>query len=144
MEMETVDFDNMSDVEISNEADEVETESYVNGIKVEDEDMVEEIDTEVESFEDDETIVEDMSKAIFVENNDGTKIFDDGLKKIGVYAKYDENGNITEVNSDIFIRDFTGWTKIDEGYGDRYAHAQSQYFDEPLIDENGNYIHKNQ
>lgn len=49
-------------------------------------------------------------------------------KPIGVYAKYDENGNIKEVNSDIFITDFAGWTKIDEGYGDRYAHAQSQYF----------------
>ena len=48
---------------------------------------------------------------------------------IGVYAKYDENGNITEVNSDIFIRDFAGWTKIDEGYGDRFAHAQSLYFE---------------
>ena len=47
---------------------------------------------------------------------------------IGVYAKYDENGNVKEVNSDIFIKDFTGWTKIDEGFGDRYAHAQSQYF----------------
>lgn len=49
-------------------------------------------------------------------------------KPIGVYVKYDENGNIKEVNSDIFITDFTGWTKIDEGFGDRYAHAQSQYF----------------
>ena len=125
MEMETVDFNNMSDVEINNE---VETESYVNGIKVEDEDIIEEIDAEVESSEDDETVVEDMSKAIFVENNHGTKVLDEGLKPIGVYAKYNQNGNITEVNSDIFIRDFTGWTKIDEGYGDRYAHAQSQYF----------------
>lgn len=126
MEMETVDFNNMSDVEINNE---VETESYVNGIKVEDEDIIEEIDAEVESSEDDETVVEDMSKAIFVENNHGTKVLDEGLKPIGVYAKYNQNGNITEVNSDIFIRDFTGWTKIDEGYGDRYAHAQSQYFE---------------
>ena len=126
MEMETVDFNNMSDVEINNE---VETESYVNGIKVEDEDIIEEIDAEVESSEDDETVVEDMSKAIFVENNHGTKVLDESLKPIGVYAKYDQNGNITEVNSDIFIRDFTGWTKIDEGYGDRYAHAQSQYFE---------------
>lgn len=50
-------------------------------------------------------------------------------RPIGVYAKYDENGNIKEVNSDIFITDFTGWTKIDEGFGDRYAHAQSQYLE---------------
>lgn len=49
-------------------------------------------------------------------------------KPIGVYVKYDENGKVKEVNSDIFITDFASWTKIDEGYGDRFAHAQSQYF----------------
>ena len=49
-------------------------------------------------------------------------------KPIGVYAKYDENGNVKEVNSDIFIDDLSGWTKIDEGFGDRFAHAQNQYF----------------
>ncbi len=126
MEMETVDFNNMSDVEINNE---VETESYVNEIKVEDENLIEETESEVQDFEDDDAVVKDMSKEVFVENNHGTKVLDESLKPIGVYAKYDQNGNITEVNSDIFIRDFTGWTKIDEGYGDRYAHAQSQYFE---------------
>lgn len=58
---------------------------------------------------------------------------------IGVYVKVNEDGFITEVNSDIFIADFTGWQKIDEGYGDKFAHAQSQYFEDPLIDENGQY-----
>lgn len=48
---------------------------------------------------------------------------------IGVYVKVNEEGYITDVNSDIFIKDFTGWQKIDEGLGDRYAHAQSQYFE---------------
>lgn len=133
MEMEIVDFDNMSDVNISEETDEVETESYVNGIKVEDENLVEETESEVQDFEDDDVVVEDISKAVFVENNHGTKVLDESLKPIGVYAKYDENGNIIEVNSDIFIKNFDGWTKIDEGYGDRYAHAQSQYFNEPLF-----------
>lgn len=69
-------------------------------------------------------------------------MLDEGLKPIGVYAKYDENGDITEVNSDIFIHDFTAWTKIDEGYGDRYAHAQSQYFKTLETDENGKIIYK--
>ena len=133
MEMETVDFDNMSDVNISEETDEVETESYVNGIKVEDENFIEETESEVQDFEDDDVVVEDISKAVFVENNHGTKVLDESLKPIGVYAKYDENGNIIEVNSDIFIKNFDGWTKIDEGYGDRYAHAQNQYFNEPLF-----------
>ena len=50
-------------------------------------------------------------------------------KPIGVYVKKNNNGEIIEVNSDLFITDFTGWEKIDEGYGDKYAHAQSQYFD---------------
>lgn len=133
MEMEIVDFDNMSDVNISEETDEVETESYVNGIKVEDENLIEETESEVQDFEDNDAVVEDISKAVFVENNHGTKVLDESLKPIGVYAKYDENGNIIEVNSDIFIKNFDGWTKIDEGYGDRYAHAQGQYFNEPLF-----------
>lgn len=62
--------------------------------------------------------------------------------KIGVYVRTDSNNNIIEINSDIFISDLTGWIKIDEGVGDRYAHAQSQYFDKPLVDDNGNYNFK--
>ena len=27
--------------------------------------------------------------------------------------------------------------KIDEGYGDRYHHAQGNYFDKPIIDDRG-------
>ena len=30
-------------------------------------------------------------------------------------------------DSEIFIDDLTGWEKIDEGFGDMYAHAQTQY-----------------
>lgn len=61
---------------------------------------------------------------------------------IGVYVKTNKDGYITEVNSDIFIKDLTEWTKIDEGYGDKYAHAQSQYFDKPLVNDNGTYNYK--
>ncbi len=57
------------------------------------------------------------------------QILENVEKPIEVYAKYDEYGKIIEVNSDIFIEDFTGWTKIDEGFGDRFAHAQSQYLE---------------
>ena len=63
-------------------------------------------------------------------------------EKIGVYIKANADGYITEVGSDIFIKDFTGWTKIDEGNGDKYAHAQSQYFEKPLINDNGAYNYK--
>lgn len=63
-------------------------------------------------------------------------------KSIAVYVKVNEEGYVTDVNSDIFIKDFTGWQKIDEGYGDKYAHAQSQYFDKQLIDKDGKYYLK--
>lgn len=63
-------------------------------------------------------------------------------EKISVYIKTNSYGYITEVGSDIFIKDLAGWIKIDEGDGDRYAHAQSQYFDKPLVDEFGNYNYK--
>lgn len=46
---------------------------------------------------------------------------------IGVYVKRDGFGKVVEINSDIFIEDLSGWEKIDEGFGDKYAHAQTQY-----------------
>lgn len=61
---------------------------------------------------------------------------------ISVYTKTNADGYVTKVESDIFIKDLTGWTKIDEGFGDKYAHAQSQYFDKPLISDNGMYNYK--
>lgn len=62
--------------------------------------------------------------------------------KTGVYIKTDTNGNITDINSDIFIEDTENWTKIDEGTGDKYAHAQGNYFSESLTTENGIYRYK--
>lgn len=61
---------------------------------------------------------------------------------IRVYVKVNADGYITEINSEIFIKDFTGWIEIDKGYGDKYAHAQSQYFDKSLINEFGKYNYK--
>ena len=48
-------------------------------------------------------------------------------RPIGVYVKRDVNGRVVEINSELFIDDLTGWEKIDEGFGDKFAHAQSQY-----------------
>ncbi|WP_457945255.1 hypothetical protein [Caproiciproducens sp. LBM24188] len=62
--------------------------------------------------------------------------------EIKVYVKTNAAGCITDVNSSIFLQDATGWTQIDEGIGDRYAHAQGNYFEKPLIDENGCFIYK--
>lgn len=58
---------------------------------------------------------------------------------VKVYAKVNENHEITEVGSSIFIEDTTGWTKIDEGSGDRYVHAQNNYFEKSLKNENNEY-----
>lgn len=61
---------------------------------------------------------------------------------IKVYVKVNENKEIVEVGSSIFITDLNGWVEIDSGFGDKYAHAQSQYFDKPLINEDGRYSFK--
>ena len=54
-----------------------------------------------------------------------------------VYVKVDESNRITTINSSAFLADVTGWTEIDSGYGDKYHHAQGNYFDKPLCDERG-------
>lgn len=78
---------------------------------------------------------EQLNNSNFVENE--LKEIDETL--IGVYIKTNSDGFVTEILSDIFINNFGGWKKIDEGYGDKFAHAQTQYFDKPLKDSNGNY-----
>lgn len=59
-----------------------------------------------------------------------------------VYVKTDANGLITAVNSSAFLKDTDGWTKIDAGCGDRFHHAQGNYFPEPILTESGAYRYK--
>ncbi|MGI6224810.1 MAG: hypothetical protein ACOYJ1_01005 [Peptococcales bacterium] len=57
-----------------------------------------------------------------------------------VYVKTDAEGRITAINSDAFIpaEELSSWTYIDEGSGDKYHHAQGNYFTEkPLYSEQG-------
>lgn len=61
---------------------------------------------------------------------------------IKVYIIADDNNNIIDINSSIFIKDLTGWIEIDSGTGDKYAHAQGHYLNKPLINENGVYNYK--
>lgn len=61
---------------------------------------------------------------------------------IKVYVKVNENKEIIDVGSSIFIEDTTGWIEIDEGFGDKFAHAQSQYFEKPLLSEEEKYNYK--
>lgn len=57
--------------------------------------------------------------------------------KYTVYVRTDEAGRIIEVNSSAFLADTAGWTAIDEGYGDKYHHAQGNYFPLPLFGPDG-------
>lgn len=59
-----------------------------------------------------------------------------------VYVKTDSGGFITAVNSSAFLTDTTGWTEIDSGYGDKYHHAQGNYFPQPIITMGGAYRYK--
>ena len=59
-----------------------------------------------------------------------------------VYIKKSTDNVIININSDIFLQDTTGWIEIDEGDGDKYAHAQSQYLEKGLMDEKGRFNYK--
>lgn len=63
-------------------------------------------------------------------------------RRVGVYVKTNAQGYIIDVKSDIFEKNLEGYIKIDEGDGDRYIHAQTCYFEEPLSDESGHYRYK--
>lgn len=54
-----------------------------------------------------------------------------------VYVTVRDDGAVIAINSSGFIADVAGWTKIDEGSGDRYHHAQNNYFPKPVLDERG-------
>lgn len=55
-----------------------------------------------------------------------------------------QNGYITSINSEIFLseEEMSTMTEIDQGQGDKYAHAQSQYLEKGLVDEQGRYNYK--
>ena len=59
-----------------------------------------------------------------------------------VYVKPNDAGYITTVNSSAFLTDTTGWTEIDSGYGDKYHHAQGNYFPQPIRTMGGAYRYK--
>lgn len=65
-------------------------------------------------------------------------------KPIKVYVKTNNAGDIIDICSDIFLKNTQGWIYIDEGFGDKYAHAQTQYFDKPLKNLDGTYNFKYQ
>lgn len=54
-----------------------------------------------------------------------------------VYVKVDDQNRITAINSSAFIPDPSGWVGIDSGFGDKYHHAQGNYFDKLIYDDHG-------
>lgn len=62
--------------------------------------------------------------------------------KIKVYIKIDENNCITDINSSIFLSSIENYICIDEGFGDKYSHAQGNYLSKPVIDSKGRYNYK--
>ena len=59
------------------------------------------------------------------------------MKPYIVYVNLNEDGEIIAVNSSAFLKDAKGWYKIDSGYGDKYHHAQGNYFPKPIMDMRG-------
>ena len=55
-----------------------------------------------------------------------------------------QDGYITSINSEIFLsqEEMDTMTEIDQGQGDKYAHAQGLYLEKGLIDEQGRYNYK--
>lgn len=55
--------------------------------------------------------------------------------KSRVYVLCDSESRILRLEGEYSLpTDLAGWTKIDEGYGDRFSLAQSHYLDKPLYD----------
>lgn len=56
-------------------------------------------------------------------------------QKSRVYVQTDSESRVLRLEGEYSLpADLTGWTKIDEGYGDRFSLAQSHYLDKPLYD----------
>lgn len=54
-----------------------------------------------------------------------------------VYVEIDTQSRITAVNSDAFLPDTDGWAQIDEGDGDKFMHAQGNYFPQSIMADEG-------
>lgn len=65
------------------------------------------------------------------------------MEEYKVYVSL-QDGYITSINSEIFLsqEEIQTMTEIDQGQGDKYAHAQSQYLEKGLVDEQGRYNYK--
>lgn len=58
------------------------------------------------------------------------------------FAKLNSGGYITAVNSSAFLADTEGWVEIDRGQGDKYHHAQGNYFPKSIYTDSGVYRYR--
>lgn len=56
-----------------------------------------------------------------------------------VYAKTDEQGRVTDINSSAFLDQTEGWVEIARGDTPTHMHAQGRYLPAPIYDEDGRY-----
>lgn len=149
-EIDSIKYDEIiesEDVEFSEsgfESEEFESEELGLDLRFGEE---EQINKEIEKKIDADVMLEEMGDFEITEEDklEKTRALFDSLRcerKISVYAKLNREGYITELASDIFLKDFSGWIKIDEGDGDKYVHPQMCYFEDGLTDEHGRYKHK--
>lgn len=59
-----------------------------------------------------------------------------------VYVLANAKGCIFAVQSSAHLTNTNGWTYVATGTGDKYAHAQQQFFPLPLTDDDGVYRYK--
>lgn len=66
------------------------------------------------------------------------------IPKSKVYILVDPNTNhIIRIEGQYSLpSDLTDWILLDEGYGDKYNHAQGNYLEKPLIDMDGTHNYK--
>ena len=59
-----------------------------------------------------------------------------------VYVRIDDTNRIVDINSNAFLTDISDWIEIDRGFGDKYHHAQGNYFPKPIYEERGIPVYK--
>lgn len=59
-----------------------------------------------------------------------------------VFITVNEEGLVTAINSSAFLENSEEWIEIDSGNGDKYHHAQGNYFDKPIMTMGGVYRYK--
>lgn len=61
---------------------------------------------------------------------------------IKVLIKINDEKEIIDITSSIFLKEYSDYIEIDSGNGDKYAHAQNMYLNKPLIDQHNRYNYK--